>query len=51
MQIHILISNSYHKKLKQLKKEKHRSMNWLVVRAIGNYLQSCFGHRLRKPKK
>ena len=38
MKIHITIPEEQHRKLRQLKKKKSRSINWLVVRAINNFL-------------
>ncbi len=40
MKIHIEIIEERHNKLKELKKQTGQSLNWLVNKAIQNYLKA-----------
>ena len=46
--IHILIENTSHDNLLELKEKEGRSLNYLVAKAIDNYLKS---KRIGNPKK
>lgn len=50
MKIHIEITKEMKDRINILRREDGLSLNWIVKRAIRNYLKSKLDNRLRKPK-